>query len=80
MATNQGPTEKLISSDDIVAIDSDITMTDDQIDEGDQTKHEHKRTDKVEAFKVGAWSNRSDSTTAIGIDGRLHLLSRGHAD
>ena len=45
-ATEQDTMKQPVSSGDTIAIDSDVTMIDGQVDEGYQTNYENKKTGK----------------------------------
>ena len=46
VAAEQDSIEQPISSGDTIAVDSDVTMTEGQVDEGDQMIYENRKTGK----------------------------------
>ena len=57
VAVEQDPVEQPISSGDTVAIESDATMTDGQVDEGHQTKRKHRKAGKSLQFSQATLYN-----------------------
>ncbi|KAF6240067.1 hypothetical protein HO173_001677 [Letharia columbiana] len=78
VAAEQNPNEQPISSGDTIAIDSDVTMTDGQADEGYQKNREHKRTDHTIVAKGQNVQTASISSDANEVaEGGLQALGRG---
>lgn len=78
VAVEQDPVEQPISSGDTVAIESDATMTDGQVDEGHQTKRKHRKADRVMVTNNQETRNGSlpsGVTEATGAG--LRVLGRG---